>query len=131
MHDARYNIKSLDYMSSNKDKYAALADSANLAGIKNIEAGFSNHRFPYLKGSSLKDKKLASELHDGDIICFTTSTKGLDITHMAIVRIIEGSARMIHASSKEGKVVLDPLNITEYARHHRSHGIRIIRLVTY
>lgn len=131
MHDARYNIKSLDYMSSNKDKYAALADSANLAGIKNIEAGFSNHRFPYLKGSSLKDKKLASELYDGDIICFTTSTKGLDITHMAIVRIIEGSARMIHASSKEGKVILDPLNITEYARHHRSHGIRIIRLVTY
>lgn len=130
MQGARYNIKSLDYMSSNREKYAALADSANLAGIKSVEAGFSNHRFPYLKGSSLKDKSLASELHDGDIVCFTTSVKGLDITHMAIARIIGGSARMIHASSKEGKVILDPLDIAEYARRHRSHGIRIVRLAT-
>ena len=131
MTGVRYNIKSLDYMTSNKDKYAALADSANLAGIKNVEAGFSNHRFPYIKGSTLKDKKLASELHDGDVICFTTSIKGLDITHMAIARIIDGSARMIHASSKEGKVIIDPLDIAEYVRHNRSHGIRIIRLTAY
>ncbi|MDE6528883.1 MAG: DUF1460 domain-containing protein, partial [Muribaculaceae bacterium] len=65
---------------------------------------------------------------DGDIVCFTTSTKGLDVTHMAIITIIAGSARMIHASSKAGKVILDPLTITEYVKRNRNEGIRIVRL---
>ena len=119
---ARYNVKSLDYMTAHRDSYPALTDSTNFARMKNVESGFSNHRFPYLKGTSLKDRSLAADVRDGDIVCFTTSTKGLDVTHMAIITLIDGSARMIHASSKAGKVILDPLTITEYVKRNRNEG---------
>jgi len=127
---ARHNIKSLDFMTSHRSSYPALADSANFARMKSIEAGFSNHRYPYLKASSLKDKKLAHILTDGDIICFTTSQKGLDATHMAIVTIINGEPRIIHASAKAGKVLLDPLTLCEYLHRNRNEGIRVIRLAS-
>lgn len=126
--NARHNVKSLDYMTSHRDSYAALADSANFVRMKNIEAGFSNHRYPYLKGNTLKDKTLAAIIRNGDVICFTTSIKGLDATHMAIAFIENGIPRMIHASSKAGKVIIDPLSIAEYVRRNRNDGIRIIRL---
>lgn len=128
MPGVRYNVKTLDYMSSHREAYPALADSANFTRIKNVESGFSNHRYPYLKGSSLKDKDLISYVRNGDVICFTTSAKGLDITHVAIAIINGGKVGLIHASSKEGKVIIDPLPLTDYVKRNRTNGIRILRL---
>lgn len=125
---ARYAVKSLDYMSSHRDQYPMLADDSSYAAIKNVEAGFSNHRFPYIKGNSLKNEKLAAHLRNGDIICFTTATKGLDVTHMAIVTIIDGTPRIIHASRRAGKVILDPLPLADHVRRNRNDGIRVLRL---
>lgn len=126
--NARYAVKSLDFMTRNRDRYPALADSSNFARMKNVESGFSNHRFPYLKAAGLNDKKLMQAVSDGDIICFTTSIRGLDATHMGIVTIIDGIPRLIHASSKEGKVLIDPLSLSAYITRNRPEGIRIIRL---
>lgn len=126
--EARYAVKSLDYMSANRNAYPALADENNFAGIKNVESGFSNHRFPYLKASWVKSKRLAELTRNGDVVVFTTSTKGLDATHMGIVKMVDGVPRLIHASSKTGKVVLDPLTIEEYVKRYRPEGLRIIRL---
>lgn len=126
--EARYAVKSLDYMSANRNAYPALADDNNFAGIKNVESGFSNHRFPYLKASWVKSKRLAELTRNGDVVVFTTSTKGLDATHMGIVKMVDGVPRLIHASSKTGKVVLDPLTIEEYVKRYRPEGLRIIRL---
>lgn len=126
--DVKYGVKSLDYMTSHHNAYPALADSANFAAMKNVEAGLSNHRYPYLKGNSLKAKKLAEQLQPGDIICFTTATKGLDVTHMAIVTIIDKVPHIIHASRSAGKVAIDPLPLTDYVRRNRNEGIRILRL---
>lgn len=128
MKGVRYNIKSLDYMSMHRDTYPALTDSLNFARIKNVESGLSNHRYPYLRGSSLKEKDLLDGLRDGDVVFFTTSTKGLDVTHAAIITVIDNSPRIIHASSKAGKVILDPLPLVDYVKRNRPEGIRIIRL---
>lgn len=126
--NARYAVKSLDFMTRNREKYPALADSSNYARMKNVESGFSNHRFPYLKASGLNDKKLMQVVNDGDIICFTTSIRGLDVTHMGIVTIIDGMPRLIHASSKEQHILIDPLSLGAYIARTRPEGIRIIRL---
>ena len=96
--------------------------------MKNVESGFSNHRFPYLKAGGLNDKKLLAAVADGDIVCFTTSTRGLDVTHLGIVTIIDGVPRLIHASSKGGKVMLDPLSLSAYITRNRPEGLRILRL---
>jgi len=128
--NVRYGVKSLYYMTENRKNYPALADSINFAAMKNVEAGFSNHRYPYIKGSSAKNKMLAQLVRDGDVILFTTSTKGLDVTHMGIIKMENGIPMMIHASSKEGKVVIDKLSIENYIARHRNEGVRIVRLVT-
>lgn len=46
---ADYAVKTLDYMTSHRASYPALADSANFAGVKNAEIGYRSHRFPYIK----------------------------------------------------------------------------------
>ena len=124
----RYGVKSLDFMSTHRDKYPALADESNYRAIKNVEAGFSNHRFPYIKGNSVKSKNILSALRNGDIICFTTNIKGLDVTHLGIVTIIDGMPHIIHASSRAGKVIVDPLTLPDYIHRNRTDGIRVVRL---
>ena len=48
-----WEIKTIDYMSNNRDKYPALKDSLEYDRIKNAEIGYRNHRFPYIKASRI------------------------------------------------------------------------------
>lgn len=122
---ATYQVKTLDFMSSNRDQYEALADSTNYAAIKNAEIGYRSHRYPFIKSINLS----RADLRDGDIIAITTSIKNLDVTHMGILKIIDGVPHLIHASSKAGKVILDPLPLADYLKRQRSAtGIRVVRL---
>ena len=123
--NAKYVIKTIDFMSSNRSKYKALEDDKNFSGIKNAEIGYRSHRFPIIQPQHVK----AADIREGDIIAITTSIKNLDVTHMGIATIIDGMTHMIHASSKAGKVIIDPLPLHEYLRKNRSAtGIRVIRL---
>lgn len=126
---ARHNVKTLDFMSAHRELYPALADSLNFDAIRRAESGYSNHRYPVVKAGQAKDKRLMSVVRNGDVVLFTTSAKGLDVSHMGIVKIVDGRPRMIHASSSAGKVILDPLTIPEYIARHRAEGIRLVRLV--
>lgn len=122
---ADHQIKTLDYMSQNRNLYPALKDSATFAKLKNAEIGFRSHRFPYIKTMNIK----GAELREGDIVAITTSTKGLDVTHMGVVTLKNGTPHLIHASSKAGKVVEDELPLHEYVRRNRNAtGIRVIRI---
>lgn len=122
---ADYAVKTLDYMTSHRNSYPAMADSANFMGIKNTEIGYRSHRFPYIKPQNVKD----ADIREGDIIAIVTSVKGLDVTHLGIATIKEGKVHLMHASSKKGEVVIDPLPLQEYLRRNRSAiGIRVIRI---
>lgn len=131
MAGVRYNVKTLDYMSSHSSSYAALADSANFAATKHMESGFSNHRYPVLKTSQVKDKILLPVAKGGDVVMFTTSVKGLDVSHMGILYFDGKNYRFIHASQKAGKVIEEPLTLSEYLKRQRTEGIRIVRLTPY
>ena len=124
----RYRVKSLDFMSTHRKLYPALADDENYYKIKSVEAGFSNHRYPYIKGAGLKGKQIAEVAQDGDIVIFTTSTPGLDATHMGIIKMADGTPMLLHASSKEKKVVLDQLSLADYIARNRPEGIRLVRM---
>lgn len=122
---ADYVVKTLDFMSSHRDSYPALKDENNFARIKNAEIGYRSHRFPIIKPQNLK----TADIREGDIIAIATSTKGLDVSHIGIATIIDGVPHLIHASSKAGKVISDPLPLQEYLRKNRTAtGIRVIRL---
>ncbi len=121
-----YQVKTIDFMSRNRDKYAALADSAEFEALKSAEIGFRSHRFPYIKLSAI-DK---AAIHEGDIIAIVTKTAGLDVQHLGIaVRGDDGKMHLLHASSAAGKVIVDPLTISSYVQRQRTaQGIRVIRL---
>lgn len=117
-------VKTLDYMSQHRSAYPALADSANFAGIKSTEVGYRSHKYPYIKSTSLS----TADLKEGDVVALTTNIPGLDVTHLGIIKMVGGKPHLMHASSKSGKVIIDPLTLEEYTRRNRTQGIRVIRL---
>lgn len=124
-----YKIKTLDFMTSHRKSYKSLSDDAEFEKMKNIEIGYHNHRFPYLKTSSIKNKSVRNELKDGDIIALTTNTNGLDVSHMGLIAIVDGVPHLMHASMKAMKVIIDPLPLHKYLANSKSlTGIRVIRL---
>lgn len=123
--NADYAVKTIDYMSTHRDLYPALKDSANYAGIKSMEIGYRSHRFPYIKTQNIKGAKI----QEGDIIAVVSKDKSLDVSHIGIATLVNGTVHLMHASSKAGKVLVDPLPLQEYMRRNRSAtGIRVIRL---
>lgn len=124
-----YQVKTLDFMTGHRDSYPALKDSMEFERMKSVEVGYRSHRFPYIKSAALQGKGMASTLQSGDIIAFTTKTAGLDVSHLGIILIEDGVVKLLHASSKAGKVVVDPQPLAEYLRKNRNiTGGRIIRI---
>lgn len=128
MPDNDWVIKTLDFMSRNRDLYPALSDSTQYERIKGCEIGYRSHRFPYIKAVRLGNKAFISALKDGDVVALTTKKPGLDVTHMGIIIKQEDVPHLMHASSKAGKVVIDELPLTDYIKRSGATGIRIIRL---
>lgn len=124
-----YQVKTIDYMSRHRDRYPALKDSTQYERIKNMEVGYRSHRYPYIKSTTLMGKNGTKILKEGDIVALTTKTDGLDVSHMGIIIIEKDGAHLMHASSKEGKVIIDKLPLDEYLRKNRNiSGIRVIRI---
>ncbi|MBD5257729.1 MAG: DUF1460 domain-containing protein [Barnesiella sp.] len=125
---ATYEVKSLNFMSANRNLYPALADSANFAGIKEAESGYRNHRYPIIKTQRVGNAA-KNFLRTGDIVALCTTKKGLDVSHMGILFIDEKKVPyLLHASSKAGKVILDTTPLEQYLTKNRLAGIRVIRL---
>ncbi len=122
-------VRTIDYMSSHRDKYPALADSAELARIKNVEIGYRSHRFPYVKTVDLGGKETKAAFRDGDAVALVSNLKDLDVSHMGFVVIENGEPYLLHASSTDGKVEVSQRSLADYMKRKRSLiGVRVIRL---
>lgn len=125
-----YLVRTIDFMTANRDKYPALADSANFTRMKRVEGGFRNHRFPYIKTADAGSKAVQAQLREGDVLGFVSNLRNLDITHMGIlVREADGLLHVLHASSTEGKVVVSAQPLADFLKRNRQWiGIRVFRL---
>lgn len=126
---ARPLVKSINFMSQHRDKYAALADSTQFQKIRNLEMGYNLHQFYYIDKKSLKKKNVVAELINGDIVCLVTKVDGLDVSHLGIVRFVDGEPHLLHASSTAQKVIIDEYNLFDMLKNQRNiQGVRIIRV---
>lgn len=124
-----YVVRTIDFMSSNRDKYPALADSTEFERIKSIEIGYRSHRFPYVKTNDLSGKDTKAAFRDGDAVALVSSMKNLDVTHMGFIVIENGEPYLLHASSTDGKVEISSRPLADYMKRNRSLiGVRVIRL---
>ena len=73
-------------------------------------------------------EKCSSGIKNGDILCFVTSIKGLDVTHVGIAYWKDGQLTFIHASSSAKKVIIQASSLRDYAEGIKScKGILVAR----
>ena len=123
----------VSFMTSNASRYPLLSDQAinpdcesDLKAIRATEEKLNREPMTTIPGSKLPEA--AKGIRSGDIICFTTTVEGLDISHVAIAVVKNGEVFFIHASQKEGKVIVDKKPLIEYVNVHRNlSGVKILR----
>ena len=125
----------LNFMSRNYKSYKqiAAADSdpqaaARLKAISLTEARLNEEPMTYVPKAKIKS--IEGKIKDGDLIFFTTSIAGLDVSHMAIAYRHDGIVGFIHASSVAGKVIVDSGSIADYALSRKScTGIKVLMVL--
>ena len=123
--------KSLDDMTRNRDKYAALSDPDNFEKVRMTEMGFRTHRIPTLKKESIEKKELLSDLKDGDIILFVPGGDGYDIYDMGFISIREDGPHLIHLSPRSKTVVEEEEPLQRYMKLMTKYfqGYRLLRVL--
>lgn len=122
--------KSINYMSMHRRSYPALVNNDTAyQEIKEIEKKCSLYSNYYIPTNVLSSTTAQKQLKEGDIVLITTSTKGLDVTHMGIIVTKNSRPYLLHASSKGKAVLIDTAPLYNYlAAQKAATGIRIIRL---
>ena len=73
----RYKVKTIDYMSTHRDSYPSLKDDAIFEKVKNVEVGYRNHRFPYIKKENLNSDAVKKVVKRGDFVGLVTRMEGI------------------------------------------------------
>lgn len=123
-----FNID-LHFMSIHPESYKQLADPLLVEEMRIIEQRINRQAQPYYIPKAQASRHL-SQLRDGDIVLFTTSITGLDVTHVGFIYKREYETSFIHASTGAKKVVINEVPLTEYmARIKSNTGMIILRPV--
>lgn len=106
--------KTIDFMTTHRDAYRQLKnDEVLLQEMQVIENGINERNgFYYLPKESIAGR--ASMIPHMSMVAFTTSIKGLDVTHMGFAFQEEDRLTFIHASSTREKVVIDQKTLSDY-----------------
>lgn len=123
--------KSLTYLTRNRDKFAALADSAMFENVKFTEMGFRSMRVPMLKKETISKKEVLSEIKDGDIIIMVCNGDGIDYYRIGVAVNKEDGPYMIMFDPEEGKVIETPTPLPLFFKTRTKHysGYRLLRPV--
>lgn len=118
--------KRIDFMSTHAELYPQLRDSSALVGkLRTIERRLSRRPIAIIPLERLPSA--LERIQSGDIIAVATTKPGLDYAHLGIALRSGGKLSLIHASSKSGKVALEP-SLEEYLRSYpNAAGISILR----
>lgn len=120
--------KPLSFMTKNRKLYPALAtDDKQWKSILETEAEINEREFFYIPKE--KFKEIESDIHDGDIVAFTSSVNGLDVNHEGFAIRKNGVLHLLHASLEEKKVIISKETLEEYLNRIKKHtGILVFRV---
>jgi N-acetylmuramoyl-L-alanine amidase-like protein len=117
----------LRFMTSHRDKYPALRQSAIFQEIAAMERRLDHH--PRWVIPSKRIPELVDRIESGDVLAFATEIQGLDVTHAAFAyRDGSGILRVLHAPLSGGVVEITSTTVPEYvAAIRRGTGILVAR----
>lgn len=103
----------LSFISTHPDSYKQLKNHPErVQRLADKEKEINVRPYHYLPKGNIN--ACEAGIKDGDIICFVTSVKGLDVTHMGIACRVGGKLTFIHASSTAKKVIVNPESLQDY-----------------
>lgn len=106
----------IDFMTTHRNAYRQLADSANVTKVREAEQRLSSTGRWYVPQDRIAD--VSDRIHDGDIIAATSTVEGLDVAHTGIALRVDGALRLMHAP-----LVGDSVQISEIPLADRIRGI--------
>lgn len=112
--------KTINFMSTHPDAYRQLMDDSNLLRKIELMENEMNYRggFYYLPKGEIN--KAASKIPHMSVVAFTTSIKGLDVSHIGFAYHEGNRLTFIHASSAQKKVVIDQKSLSDYCANQSS-----------
>ena len=117
----------LSFISTHPDSYKQLKGHPEFVQkMEKKEREINQRPHYYLPKANIN--ALSSGIQDGDILCFATTVKGLDVTHVALAYWQGGELRFIHASMSAMKVIVQNGSLEDYANSMKScKGLLIAR----
>lgn len=119
--------KTINFMSTHTDSYRQLKEQPELvAVIQKQEAAINSRPLYHLPTRVVP--KVASKIHDGDIIAITTDIPGMDVSHTGIAIWQEKRLHFLHAPITGSKVQITEKTLAEYlAASPKRLGIMVAR----
>jgi hypothetical protein len=119
--------KEINFISTHGKLYPQLADLRTHEAITATEKNLSRQKHLYIPK---KDVSAAfRHIGSGDIVAFTAQADGLYIAHIGFAIREKGELHLLHASSKEGAVVISEKTIVSYLKQNKIFsGIIVVRL---
>ncbi|MGP8155176.1 MAG: N-acetylmuramoyl-L-alanine amidase-like domain-containing protein [Smithella sp.] len=120
--------KKINFMTTHRELYAALKNEAERRKMSLIEKNLSRKTF-YIIGKN-NFGAIKTELKNGDVIAFATREEGLDVAHVGFVLWQGKNPHLLHASKKEGNVIISTKTLLVYLKQNKNiSGIIVARLL--
>ncbi|UKI45940.1 MAG: DUF1460 domain-containing protein [Phocaeicola vulgatus] len=117
----------VSFVSTHPESYMQLQSHPEyIAVMAKKEKEINSRQYYYIPKEEI-DKREA-QIRTGDIVCFVTSIKGLDISHVGIVHKEGDKMTFIHASSGKKRVIINEESLQDYVLGiKKSKGIIVLR----
>lgn len=122
--------KKINYMTLNRASYPALKNEFEFRKMRLIEKNISRRVFHVIGKDKVNQQK--TRIKNGDIIAFATKDDGLDAAHVGFAIWQGKNLHLLHASSKEGGVVISKKTLVAYLNSNKKFtGIIVARVLQY
>ena len=124
--DAETQRKKINYMTINRTSYPALKNEFEFRKMRLVEKNISRKVFHIISKDKVSRQK--TKINNGDVIAFTTKDEGLDVAHAGFAIWQGKNLHLLHASSKEGGVIISKRTLVAYLKSNKKFtGITIAR----
>lgn len=117
----------VSFVSTHPESYMQLQSHPEyIAVMAKKEKEINSRQYYYIPKEEID--KWEAQIRTGDIVCFVTSIKGLDISHVGIVHKEGDKMTFIHASSGKKRVIINEESLQDYVLGiKKSKGIMVLR----
>ena len=125
--DAEAQRKKINYMTTHHTSYPVLKNENEFQNMLVAEKDLSRKVFSVIAKDKISQQK--TKIQNGDIIAIATNQEGLDVAHVGFACWQGKNLHLLHASSKEGGVVISKNTLIAYLKSNKKFkGIIVARI---